>query len=90
MPLIEEQCLYATLDDDAAPYHPIRSPAPGLAAAPAITEIRDRFPPLRESLDPGLCVGKEYGPAPAYRRDPLNNLSQGATALQTAHFYYLL
>ena len=38
----------------------------------------------------GIWVGKEYGNAPAYRRDPLHNLSHGATALQVARFYYLL
>lgn len=38
----------------------------------------------------GLWVGKEYGPAPAYRRDPLAGLSHGATAMQVARFYYLL
>ena len=38
----------------------------------------------------GIWVGKEYGQAPAYRRDPLHNLSHGATALQVARFYYLL
>ncbi len=38
----------------------------------------------------GLWVGKDYGRAPAYRRDPLAHLSHGATAFQTARFYYLL
>ena len=38
----------------------------------------------------GLWVGKEYGKSPAYRRDPLHNLSHGATAMQVARFYYLL
>lgn len=38
----------------------------------------------------GLWVGKEYGPSVAFRRDPLHNLSHGATALQAARFYYLL
>jgi len=38
----------------------------------------------------GLWVGKEYGKSPAYKRDPLHNLSHGATALQAARFYYLL
>lgn len=38
----------------------------------------------------GLWVGKEYGKSPAFHRDPLHNLSHGATALQTARFYYLL
>lgn len=38
----------------------------------------------------GLWVGKEYAGTTAYQRDPLHNLSHGATALQTARFYYLL
>lgn len=38
----------------------------------------------------GLWVGKEYGNSAAYQRDPLHNLSHGATAMQTARFYYLL
>lgn len=38
----------------------------------------------------GLWVGKEYGKSPAFKRDPLYNLSHGATALQVARFYYLL
>jgi beta-lactamase class A len=38
----------------------------------------------------GLWVGKEYGKSAAYRRDPLHNLSHGATAMQVARFYYLL
>jgi len=41
-------------------------------------------------LNGGLWVGKEYGRAPAWRRDPLHQLSHGATAFQTARFYYLL
>ncbi len=38
----------------------------------------------------GLWVGKEYAGSSAYQRDPLHNLSHGATALQTARFYYML
>ena len=38
----------------------------------------------------GLWVGKEYGKGEAWKRDPLHDLSHGATALQTARFYYLL
>ena len=38
----------------------------------------------------GLWVGKEYGKQPAWKRDPLHNLSHGATAFQVARFYYLL
>jgi len=38
----------------------------------------------------GLWVGKEYGIAHVFHRDPLHHLSHGATALQTARYYYLL
>lgn len=38
----------------------------------------------------GLWVGKDYGPGSAYRRDPLEGLSHGATAFQAARFYYKL
>ena len=41
-------------------------------------------------LGGGLWVGKPYGPEPAYRRDPIDNQSHGATAYQAARFYYLL
>jgi beta-lactamase class A len=35
----------------------------------------------------GLWLGKLFGQAPAWRRDPLHNLSHGATTFQTARFY---
>jgi len=35
-------------------------------------------------------VGKDYARAGLWRRDPLHNLSHGATAMQVARFYYLL
>ena len=38
----------------------------------------------------GLWVGKSYGKDAAYRRDPIRNLSHGATAFQVARLYYLL
>ena len=38
----------------------------------------------------GLWVGKDYAKKGVWKRDPLHNLSHGATALQTARFYYLL
>jgi beta-lactamase class A len=38
----------------------------------------------------GLWVGKDYAGTGAWRRDPLHNLSHGATAMQVARFYYLL
>ena len=42
------------------------------------------------AVNGGLWVGKEYASSEAYERDPLHNLSHGATAIQTARFYYLL
>ena len=50
----------------------------------------NRFRLYDPATNGGLWVGKEYGKSPAYRRDPLHNISHGATALQTARFYYLL
>ncbi len=38
----------------------------------------------------GLWVGKDYAKTGLWRRDPLHNLSHGATAMQVARFYYLL
>jgi len=38
----------------------------------------------------GLWVGKDYAKAGLWMRDPLHNLSHGATAMQVARFYYLL
>lgn len=38
----------------------------------------------------GLWIGKAYAKGSAYQRDPLHNLSHGATAIQVARFYYLL
>lgn len=42
------------------------------------------------SRNGGLWVGKEYAKVKAWKRDPLNNLSHGATALQVARFYFML
>ena len=38
----------------------------------------------------GLWVGKDYAKSGLWRRDPLHNLSHGATAMQVTRFYYLL
>jgi beta-lactamase class A len=38
----------------------------------------------------GIWVGKEYGPTPAYHRDPLNGLSHGATVFEVSRFYCAL
>jgi beta-lactamase class A len=37
----------------------------------------------------GLWVGRDYGDAQEWQRDPLHQISHGATAMQTARFYYL-
>ncbi|HXG27789.1 MAG TPA: serine hydrolase [Nevskiales bacterium] len=42
------------------------------------------------SLNGGLWVGKAYASGGAYQRDPLHNISHGATAYQVARFYYLM
>lgn len=65
----------------------LRRVGPGNLEA-ILTSPRYRFyDPLENG---GLWVGKEYGPGSAFKRDPLHNLSHGATALQTAKFYYML
>lgn len=50
----------------------------------------DRFRLYDPLVNGGLWVGKEYATGSAFQRDPLHNLSHGATALQTARFYYML
>jgi beta-lactamase class A len=37
----------------------------------------------------GLWVGRDYSGGPEWKRDPLHNISHGATAMQVARFYYL-
>ena len=37
----------------------------------------------------GLWVGRDYSRGPVWKRDPLHNISHGATAMQVARFYYL-
>ncbi len=50
----------------------------------------DRFRLYDPLTNGGLWVGKEYAKGIAYQRDPLHNISHGATTNQTARFYYLL
>lgn len=38
----------------------------------------------------GLWVGKEYSKHRAWKRDPLHNISHGATPIQAARFYYMM
>jgi len=49
-----------------------------------------RFHLYDKANNGGLWVGKEYGKGGAWKRDPLHNLSHGATSFQAARFYYLL
>ena len=50
----------------------------------------DRFRLYDRKHNGGLWVGKEYSKHGAWKRDPLHNLSHGATPLQAARFYYML
>jgi beta-lactamase class A len=49
-----------------------------------------RFKLYDPAYNGGLWVGKEYASSKAWRRDPLHNISHGATAIQAARFFYLL
>ena len=37
----------------------------------------------------GLWVGRDYGGGNVWKRDPINNISHGASAMQAARFYYM-
>lgn len=50
----------------------------------------ERYALYDDERSGGLWVGKAYASARAWRRDPVNNLSHGATVHQVARFYYLL
>ena len=50
----------------------------------------DRFRLYDAHSGGGLWVGKGYGSEPAFRRDPVHNLSHGATAFQVARLYTML
>jgi beta-lactamase class A len=41
-------------------------------------------------MNGGLWVGKPYAKAGAVKRDPIYNLSHGATPFEVARFYYML
>jgi len=38
----------------------------------------------------GLWVGRPYNKGPVWKRDPLHNISHGATSHEVARYYYLL
>ena len=50
----------------------------------------DRYRLYDPSQNGGLWVGKEYSKHGAWKRDPLHNISHGATPLQAARFYYMM
>lgn len=57
--------------------------------AQVLTSSKYRFYDLQENG--GLWMGKGYGgPNDRWRRDPLHNISHGATSLQVARFFLLL
>ena len=57
----------------------------------AATLTSQRYRLYDPSLNGGLWVGKAYGgPGDYWQRDPLHNLSHGATTLQTARFFTML
>jgi beta-lactamase class A len=64
----------------------------GWVGAERLLEIlqSDRYKFYDAAGGGGLWVGKAYGKEGAYRRDPVGNLSHGATAFQVARLYYLL
>jgi beta-lactamase class A len=50
----------------------------------------DRYKLYDSQHNGGLWVGKDYASAGVWRRDPIHNLSHGATTMQVARFYYML
>jgi beta-lactamase class A len=49
----------------------------------------DRFRLYDPAHNGGIWVGRPYSKGPTWKRDPLHNISHGATAMQVARFYYL-
>jgi beta-lactamase class A len=50
----------------------------------------DRYRLYDPEMNGGLWVGKPYAKQGAWKRDPLYNLSHGATPFEVARFYYML
>ncbi len=49
-----------------------------------------RFRLYDQQYNGGLWMGKEYSKQGSWKRDPLHNLSHGATTTQASRFFYLL
>jgi beta-lactamase class A len=58
---------------------------------PNLAEIlqSDRYRLYDPKRNGGLWVGRSYFGGHLWKRDPLHNISHGATAMQAARFYYL-
>jgi beta-lactamase class A len=56
----------------------------------ARTLISSRYRLYDPFRNGGLWAGKDYAAVGAWRRDPIDNLSHGATPMQIARFYYML
>ena len=63
-----------------------------LVGAERIADIlrSDRYQFYNKDTGGGLWVGKPYAKNGVWKRDPLKNVSHGASGLQVARFYYLL
>ena len=49
----------------------------------------DRYRLYDPKYGGGLWVGRDYSGGPVWKRDPLNHISHGASAMQVARWYYL-
>ena len=50
----------------------------------------DRYRLYDPNYGGGLWVGRDYGSGKVWKRDPVNGISHGASAMQVARLYYLL
>ena len=50
----------------------------------------ERYKLYNTNKNGGLWVGRGYSKAPVWKRDPLHQISHGATPFEVARFYYLL
>ena len=62
-----------------------------LVGAPYLAELlqSDAYQ-LYKKDSGGLWVGRPYSRGPVWKRDPINNISHGATSHEVARFYYML
>ena len=60
----------------------------GIAELAAILQT-DRYRLYDPKYGGGLWVGRDYGGGPVWKRDPINSISHGASAMQVARWYYL-